>query len=163
MLCAWLTLATSSQRRAWVPPEPRDRGIGPLLQTGVVSSVSATGYPRAKPTGNRSEAVSMIGVFLPWHLWSNNNPQRKGYQCFLETHDRVYNLSLSTASKLLHTQDYTQPQNWNDIPNHKHNSVSVVTVYPQDSIVPKVTDFLCSLGSVWDPHWERGRESALVS
>ena len=34
----------------------------PLLQTGIVSGVSATGYPRARPTGNQSEAISMVGV-----------------------------------------------------------------------------------------------------
>lgn len=96
---------------------------GPPLQTGVVSNVSAARYPSAKPTGNRSEAVSMVGVFLLWYLWSNNNPKRKGYQCFLETHDRVDDLSPSTTGKLLHTQDYMHPHNRKDIPNHKHNSL----------------------------------------
>lgn len=95
----------------------------PPLQIGTMASVSATGYSTAKPIGNRSEAVSMFGVFLLWHLWSNNNPQRKGYQCFLETHDRVCNLSPSTASKLLHTQDDMHPHSRNDIPNRKHNSL----------------------------------------
>lgn len=119
-MCVWLTVATPSRHRAWVPPEPQAEAEASLANWHRVWC-QCYWIPQSQANRESVWGHQHGWGFLPWHLWSKNNPRRKGYQCFLETHDRVCNLSPSTASRLLHTQDYTHPHNGNDIPNHKHN------------------------------------------
>lgn len=146
----WLTVATWSQCHA----RAHGRAVRPLLQTCTVSSVSATGYPRATPAGSEPESISVVGVFLLWHLWSNNNPQKKGYQCFLETQQFVIcptfdHKQTSARSGLCassQSEGHSKPQ--------ARLSLSVATMYPQDTGYSKGDQFPL-LSWLWLRRWGR--------